>query len=79
MVLTFATRAAGVLTSIAGCAPDLACRRYDDFETSREIPLQNLMQEQVYFFVNFEGSLGIERIKKCLKSCHLCLHAKSSM
>ena len=24
------------------------------------------MQEQVYFFVDFEGSLGIERIKKCL-------------
>ena len=53
---------------VGGCVPDLVealCRRYVDLETSRNTPLQNLAQEQVYFvvdleFFSFEVSLGIE-------------------
>ena len=52
-----------IFTSVAGCILNLPCRRNEDFETSRDIPLQNLMQEQVYFFVDFEGILGIETAK----------------
>ena len=68
VLLSSSSKVWGGKIGVGGCVPDSVealCRRYVDFETSRNAPLQNLAQEQVYFvddleFFSIVGSLGIE-------------------